>query len=185
MNKEIAAAIFKSRDESERAIRELRDINVPDEAISILSIEDGHSERHDGSGKTVRHHDNNDNKASGALKGLAVGGGVGAIAGLAALAIPGIGPFIAAGALAETLGVAGSAAVASGAVGAAAGGLTGSLVRYGFGQRDAEEYERRIREGGILVAVDTSNLPSHYAPVRAVLRAAGGQSAEKEEALRG
>jgi hypothetical protein len=181
MRKQIAAAVFETRSGAERAVEELRGAGVPDGAISVIGLHDGEATTEDGSGRTTEVHDHKDNKATGALKGLAVGGGVGAIAGLGALFIPGVGPFIAAGALAETIGAAGSAAVVSGAVGAAAGGLTGALVDYGLSREHAEHYERRIREGDVFVAVDTSGSERDYAAARAVLRAAGGQSAEADE----
>ena len=179
MNKQIAAAIFDSRERAERAIHELREAGVPDEAISVISLHEGESETRDGSGRVTETH--GDTKGSGTAKGLGIGAGVGAVAGLGALLIPGIGPFIAAGALAETLGVAGSAAVVSGAVGAAAGGLTGALVDYGLSREHAEHYEKRIRDGGVFVAVDTAGRESNYAPARGILRAAGGESAETDD----
>jgi uncharacterized membrane protein len=181
MRKTLAAAIFQSRLNAERAIHELRDAGVPDSAISVVSLHEGDVTTRDGGGKTTEVHDDHDNKATGALKGLGVGGGLGAIAGLGALFIPGVGPFIAAGALAQTLGVAGSAALVSGAVGATAGGLTGALVDYGISREHAEHYDEQVRGGGVFVAVDTSGSASDYAPIRAILRAAGGESAEAEE----
>lgn len=175
MRKNIASAIFKDRDQAEKAIRELRDSGVPENAISVIQLHDD-SKHDDNVNRTTA--DDGDDKASGTTKGLVTGGAVGAIAGLGALLIPGIGPFIAAGALAETLGVAGSAALVSGAVGATAGGLTGALVDYGIDREQAEFYEKKVREGGVFVAVDTSDNPSAYAPARGILRAAGGESAE-------
>lgn len=177
MEKRIAAAIFRDRQEAERAVHELRDSGVPDEKISVLQLHGDESDGHERRGELADH----DTKASGTAKGLAAGGAVGAIAGLGALLIPGVGPFIAAGALAEALGVAGSAAVTSGIVGAAAGGLTGALVDYGIDRDRAEFYERRIKEGGVLVAVDVSHNPSAYAPTRGILRASGGEMAEADE----
>lgn len=178
MRKNIAAAVFKDCDQAEKAIHELRDSGVPENAISVIQLHDD-SEHDDNVTRTSA--DDGDDKASGTTKGLVAGGTVGAIAGLGALLIPGIGPFIAAGALAETLGVAGSAALVSGAVGATAGGLTGALVDYGVDSEHAEFYEKKIREGGVFVAVDTSDNPSAYAPARGILRAAGGESAEARE----
>lgn len=178
MNRNIAAAVFDSREQAEKAVSELREAGVPDSAISIIQKHDG-EDSHESRGDIAKDaHDDGDNKATGTTKGIVTGGTVGAIAGLGALLIPGVGPFIAAGALAETLGVAGSAAVASAAVGATAGGLTGALVDYGFDREHAEHYEKRVREGGVFVAVDTSDNPSAYAPARGILRAAGGESAE-------
>lgn len=178
MQKQIAAAVFDSRDQAERAIDELREAGVPNEAISVVSFHDGETREEDGEGHVRSEH--SDDKASGALKGLGIGGAVGAVAGLGALLIPGVGPFIAAGALAETLGAAGSAAVVSGAVGAAAGGLTGALVDYGLSREHAEHYERRVRDGGVFVGVETRGSEGDYAAVRAVLRAAGGESADAD-----
>lgn len=174
MQNKIAAAVFNEREQAEKAVHELRDAQVPNDAISVIQLHGDKTETRDGSGEKI---DDGDDKGSGTAKGLATGGALGAIAGLGALLIPGVGPFIAAGALAETLGVAGSAALVSGAVGAAAGGLTGALIDYGMDREDAEYYERRVREGGVLVTVDTSNNPSAFAPTRGILRAAGGEMA--------
>lgn len=182
MQHKIAAAIFNEREDAEKAIHEMRDAGVPEDAISVIQLHGDTTETQDGSGRTTDI-DEGDDKGSGTAKGLATGGALGAIAGLGALLIPGIGPFIAAGALAETLGVAGSAALVSGAVGAAAGGLTGALIDYGMDREHAEYYERRVREGGVLVTVDTSSNPSAYGPTRGILRAAGGEMAEGDNEL--
>lgn len=179
MRKNITAAVFNDRDQAEKAIHELRDSGVPDSAISVIQLHDD-TDHDDDVNRTTA--DEGDDKASGTTKGLIAGGSLGAIAGLGALLIPGIGPFIAGGALVETLGVAGSAALTSGAVGATAGGLTGALVDYGIDSEHAAHYEKKIREGGVFVAVDTSENPSAYAPARGILRAAGGESAESREA---
>ena len=183
MRRNIAAAVFDNCDRAEKAIHELRDAGVPEEAISVVQLhkEDEHGKRDDSASSETHIVDTGNNKASGAAKGAATGAVVGAIAGIGALLIPGVGPFIAGGALAQAVGTAGSAAIASGAVGAAAGGLTGALVDYGFDKEHAEYYERRIREGGVLVAVDTADNPSAHAPTRGILRAAGGVSADSEE----
>jgi hypothetical protein len=75
-----------------------------------------------------------------------VGGVIGLLAGVGALVIPGVGPIIAAGALASTLTGAG--------VGAAAGGLIGALAGMGVPDEDAKHFERGFQEGGVLVTVD-------------------------------
>lgn len=180
MEKKIVAAVFRDTDRAESAIRELRDAGVPDDKISIVQLHEGKEEARDGHGD--RTDLDQDTKGSGTAKGLATGGALGAIAGFGALLIPGIGPFIAGGALVEALGVAGSAAVTSGIVGAAAGGLTGALVDYGVDREHAEYYEGRVRKGDVLVLVDTSHNESAYAPTRGILRAAGGESADREHA---
>ncbi|HYC32974.1 MAG TPA: YsnF/AvaK domain-containing protein [Gemmatimonadales bacterium] len=82
---------------------------------------------------------------TGALGGGVVGGVIGLLAGVGALAIPGVGPIIAGGALASTLAGAG--------VGAAAGGLLGALVGMGIPEEDAKHFEEGFKQGGILVTV--------------------------------
>ena len=182
MQQQIVAAIFDSSERAEHAVGELRSAGVADKAISVvaLSDQDGKLESHDGHGNATHQH--HDNKSTGVMKGVAAGGAVGAFAGLAALAIPGVGPFIAAGAIGEALGAVGSAVVTSAAVGATAGGLTGGLVDYGISREEAEHFEKRVREGAALVTVDTRGSERDYNAVRAVLRAAGGETAESRVA---
>jgi Protein of unknown function (DUF3341) len=83
--------------------------------------------------------------ATGAGTGAVVGGALGWLAGIGALAIPGIGPFIAAGPIV--------AALAGVGVGGAVGGLTGGLVGLGIPEYEAKRYEGRIMSGGILLSV--------------------------------
>jgi len=80
----------------------------------------------------------------GVASGGALGGLLGLLAGLGALAIPGAGPFIAAGPLLATL--------SGGAVGAAVGGVTGALVGLGIPEVEARLYEGKLKDGNILVA---------------------------------
>jgi hypothetical protein len=82
---------------------------------------------------------------AGALTGGAIGGTVGLLAGIGTLAIPGLGPFIAAGPI--------MAALSGAAAGAATGGVVGALVGLGFPEYEAKAYEERVKEGGYLVAV--------------------------------
>src|SRR6202041_729850 len=88
--------------------------------------------------------------AAGATTGAVIGGGLGWLAGIGALAIPGLGPFIAAGPI--------MAALAGVGVGGAVGGVTGALVGMGIPEFEAKRYEGRLQKGGILVSVhcDTS-----------------------------
>lgn len=90
---------------------------------------------------------------SGALAGAGVGAGIGLLVGLGMLAIPGIGPVLAAGPLATVLG---STALGAG-VGAASGGLIGPLVDAGVPRPDAEIYHEGVRRGGTLVIAHTSD----------------------------
>ena len=89
--------------------------------------------------------------AAGATAGGLVGGALGVLAGIGALAIPGIGPLIAAGPI-----VAGLAGLG---VGGAVGGLFGALVGMGIPEYEAKRYEGRVKKGGILLSVhsDDSN----------------------------
>ena len=87
---------------------------------------------------------------AGAATGGVLGGLTGLLVGLGALAIPGIGPVIAGGALATTL----ATTAAGGAIGAAAGGLTGALVGLGIPEEQARLYNDRVNRGDYLVMVD-------------------------------
>jgi hypothetical protein len=87
--------------------------------------------------------------AAGAGTGGLLGGGLGWLVGIGSLAIPGLGPFIAAGPI--------LAALSGAAVGAAVGGLTGALVGMGIPELEAKQYESKIREGNILVSVHTDD----------------------------
>jgi hypothetical protein len=87
--------------------------------------------------------------AAGAGTGGVLGGALGWLVGIGALAIPGLGPFIAAGPIMAALGGA--------AAGAALGGLTGALIGMGIPEYEAKRYEGKVREGHILVSVHTEN----------------------------
>ena len=87
--------------------------------------------------------------AAGAGAGGVVGGTLGLLAGIGTLAIPGVGPFIAAGPI--------MAALSGAAVGAAVGGITGTLVGMGIPEYEAKQYEGKIREGKILISVHTED----------------------------
>jgi len=87
--------------------------------------------------------------ATGAGTGGALGGALGWLVGIGALAIPGVGPFIAAGPIV--------AALAGAGVGAAVGGLTGALVGMGIPEYEAKRYEGKIKEGNVLISVHAEN----------------------------
>jgi len=141
MNSNIVSAVFDSHSEAERAVSELRAMGVRDSAISVIA-------RHEGT--TTETHADGEKVGSAVSKGAA-GAGVGALLGIAALAIPGVGPLAAAGAIAET--AVGGAALTGTALGAAAGGLSGLLTRHGVSDEDARYYEDRINHGGVFVSV--------------------------------
>ena len=86
---------------------------------------------------------------AGATTGGAIGGTLGLLAGIGSLAIPGVGPFIAAGPIMGALAGIGA--------GAAAGGIIGALVGMGIPEYEAKRYEGRVKNGGILVSVHCDN----------------------------
>jgi len=83
--------------------------------------------------------------AAGATTGVVIGGVLGWLVGIGALAIPGVGPFIAAGPI--------MAALAGVGVGGAVGGIAGALIGMGIPEYEAKRYEGRIKDGGILLSV--------------------------------
>jgi hypothetical protein len=87
--------------------------------------------------------------AAGAGTGGILGGALGWLVGIGALAIPGLGPFIAAGPI--------MAALSGAAAGAALGGITGALIGLGIPEYEAKRYEGKIKEGNILISVHTEN----------------------------
>ena len=87
--------------------------------------------------------------ATGASTGAVVGGTLGWLTGIGALAIPGLGPFIAAGPI--------MAALAGAGVGGAVGGVTGALIGMGIPEYEAKRYEGRVAKGGILLSVHSDS----------------------------
>src|SRR5580698_5418023 len=87
--------------------------------------------------------------AAGAGTGAVLGGALGWMVGIGSLAIPGLGPFIAAGPI--------MAALAGAGAGAAAGGLAGALIGMGIPELEAKQYEGKIKNGNILISVHTED----------------------------
>src|SRR5271156_4779089 len=87
--------------------------------------------------------------ATGASSGAVLGGALGLLAGIGALAIPGVGPLIAAGPI--------MAALAGLGVGGVVGGLTGALIGMGIPEYEAKRYEGRLQDGGILLSVHSDD----------------------------
>ena len=104
--------------------------------------------------------------AAGAGTGGLLGGALGWLVGIGALAIPGLGPFIAAGPI--------LAALSGAAAGAALGGLTGALIGMGIPEYEAKRYEGKIKEGNILVSVHTDDRDER-ARARRILEEAGAE----------
>ena len=171
----IVSAVFDSHSEAERAVRELREAGVSDSALSVVGRHEGKTQVSDGGGNTTDHKDG----TGGLVKGLIGGGAVGALLGIAALAIPGVGPLAAAGAIAASAVPEGAAIGA--AVGATAGGLSGFLKNHGVSSEDASYYEGRINDGGIFVSVDTRETPITGEAASEILYRAGGHSASRSK----
>jgi hypothetical protein len=171
LNQNIVSAVFDSRIEAEQAVGALRAAGVDDGSISIIAQHGGQNTTTDGSGQ------DSDGDNDGLVKGLVGGAGLGALAGIAALAIPGVGPFVAAGAIAQS--AMGGAALTGAALGAAAGGLTGALTDHGVGTDDAHYYEERINNGGVFVSVDTANGRISGDTALDIVNRAGGHGSER------
>jgi uncharacterized protein (TIGR02271 family) len=170
MNDRIVSAVFDNRSEAEAAARDLRQAGVPDSALSVIA-------RHDQSGGDFGDANTEEvkDKGSGALKGALAGGGVGALLGIAALAIPGVGPLAAAGAIAGSA-IPEAAGIGAG-VGALTGGLSGLLAKHGVSEEDAGYYEDRINQGGTFLSVDTGAAGIGAEQIRDILHRNGGHNA--------
>ena len=139
--------IYTTRQAVEEGIECLRQANFRNEDISILFPENvGNKDfAHVKASKAP------EGASTGAATGGVIGGVLGWLAGIGAIAIPGVGPFIAAGPI--------MAALAGLGVGTAVGGIAGGLVGFGIPEYEAKRYEGRIKKGGYLVSVhcDDSN----------------------------
>ena len=169
MQGQIVSAVFDNYQEAERAISELRSAGVENKSISVIGRHEGETRETTGSGEHV----DNDEPESLIAK-VAAGSGIGALLGVAALAIPGVGPLVAAGAIAEA--AVGGAAITGTVVGAAAGGLSDLLTKHGVSDEDARYYGERINEGGIFVSVDTSTAGISRERAEDILDRAGGRT---------
>ena len=143
--KKSVIGIVETQIQAERIVDQLQQRGVASGDISVLFP--------DKRGSKDFAHEHNTKAPEGAVAGIGaggvVGGTLGLLAGIGALAIPGVGPLIAAGPLMATLSGA--------AAGATVGGITGGLIGLGLPEFEAKAYEGKIRGGNILVAVHTEN----------------------------
>ncbi|NHC35391.1 general stress protein [Scytonema millei] len=146
-----AVGAFTSRHDAETALNQLRESGFPMDNVNVVSK---NADRIDNiAGADVKKNVGNkadEGAAAGALTGGAIGGIGGLLVGLGALAIPGIGPVMLAGATATTI----ATALSGGAIGAAAGGLAGALVGLGIPEERAKVYNDRLSQGDYLIFVD-------------------------------
>ena len=146
-NKKTAVfGLYPSVERAERAVDQLVDAGFSNADVSVLMA--------DTQGSKDFAHEKQTKAPEGTTTGVAAGGTIGGtlglLAGIGALAIPGVGPFIAAGPI--------MGALAGLGVGGAVGGLVGALVGMGIPEYEAKRYEGRITSGGVLLSVhcDTS-----------------------------
>jgi hypothetical protein len=145
MSRKSVLCIVNSRTQAAAIVDDLKAAGFSNNDISALFPDQGTS-------RDFAHEQNTkapEGAAVGAGTGGLLGGALGWLAGIGTLAIPGVGPFIAAGPIMAALGGA--------AVGAAAGGLTGALVGFGIPEYEAKRYEGKLRSGNILLSVHTDD----------------------------
>jgi hypothetical protein len=149
--------LFDHYSDATSAVEQLKAAGISDSDISIVS------NNSDG-----RYKDNDNDAAEGAGTGAgigaAVGGAGGLLTGLGIMAIPGVGPVVAAGWLAATA----AGALAGAVVGGAAGGIIGALTDSGVDERDAHVYAEGVRRGGTLVTAKVDE--SRAAEAEAILQ---------------
>lgn len=137
--------IYSNRSSAESGVDALKAAGFSNTDISVLLPEN--------TGTKDFAHEKNTKAPEGASKGAGtgalLGGGLGWLVGIGALAIPGLGPFIAAGPI--------MAALAGAGVGGAVGGLTGALIGMGIPEYEAKRYEGRVKDGGILLSVHSDS----------------------------
>ncbi|PND20694.1 hypothetical protein CN934_16805 [Ensifer sp. MMN_5] len=142
--------LFDDYADAREAVSDLETAGVPSDNISIVANNTGDRYSSDGSNAA-------EGAGAGAGLGAAGGGVVGLLTGLGLMAIPGVGPVVAAGWLASTAAGAAAGAIAGGA----AGGLIGALTESGVDEEDAHVYAEGVRRGGTLV---TARVEDSVAP---------------------
>jgi len=135
--------IYPSSAAAEQAAATLVSAGFRNDDISVL-VPDQNSTRELGTEKASKAPEG---AATGAATGGALGGTLGLLAGIGALAIPGLGPFIAAGPIVGALAGLGA--------GGAVGGFAGALIGMGIPEYEAKRYEGRVKDGGVLLSVHT------------------------------
>jgi hypothetical protein len=146
-----AVGVFTTHEDAEHALKELRDSGFPMAKVSVIAKDtDRAASMGGGEVRDAQGNEADDGAKTGAITGGALGGLTGLLVGLGALAIPGIGPVMLAGATATALASAASGA----AIGAVAGGLIGALIGLGIPEERAKVYSDRVSRGEYLVMVD-------------------------------
>jgi len=162
MSKKSVFCIATSRVQADRIVDQLKASGFSTNDISALFPDRGSTRdfAHEKSTKAP------EGAITGVSTGGILGGTLGWLAGIGALAIPGLGFFLAAGPLA--------AALSGAAMGAAVGGVAGALVGMGIPEYEAKRYEGKIKDGNILISVHTE-LPDEVVAARKIFAAIGAQ----------
>ena len=172
------SGLFDDYDDALTAVNRLQALGIDRANISIVAnnTDDWYGRRTD---TTDDDNETGEDAAKGAGVGAAVGGAGGLLAGLGLLAIPGIGPVVAAGWLAATAAGAVAGAVAGGAV----GGLVGAMTSEGVPENEANVYAEGVRRGGTLVSARVDD--DRATEARAILNGNGAVDViEREQAYR-
>ncbi len=157
-----AFGIFPSHNAAEIAVDRLHAAGFSKDDVSVL-MADKQSSKDFAAEKNTKAPEGT---TAGVLGGGTLGGTLGLLAGLGALAIPGVGPLIAAGPI--------MGALAGLGIGGAVGGLVGALVGMGIPEYEAKRYEGRVNDGGILVSVHCES-SEEIGRAKDVLKSAGGE----------
>lgn len=173
MTGSIVSAVFDSQSEAQQAVQELRQAGASDTSLSLVAQDGDRTTTTSGDGST-------DDGHGSILRGILGGGALGAGLGVAALAIPGVGPLVGLGAIAASA-VPGAMGIGA-AVGAAAGSLNEALQKHGVSEEDATYYNDRISNGGVFVSVDTNQSGLDAGTAQDILRRAGGHNASEPRA---
>ena len=141
MSQKSVFCIATTRGHADRIVDQLKAASFSNNDISVLFPDRG----------TTRDfaHEKNTKAPEGAVTGGVIGGALGWIAGIGALAIPGVGPVIAAGPV--------MVALSGAAVGAAVGGIAGGLVGMGIPELEAKRFEGKVKAGNLLISVHTES----------------------------
>ncbi|NLM40905.1 MAG: hypothetical protein GX199_01180 [Firmicutes bacterium] len=154
--------VFSDISTAEKAVKALRNKGFKDNEISIVAKED--KARRGGTDMEAGDEFATDSIAEGTTWGGALGGVAGLLAGVGALAIPGIGPIVAAGPLAGALS------------GAVTGGVAGGLIDLGIPEDKGRQYEENLKQGGVLAVIETSDDKANDAS--SILRQHGAKDVE-------
>jgi Heat induced stress protein YflT domain len=150
MARKVVAGLFETPEAASRTINDLRSMGIDPQRVSVIARDKEQArDVADKTGAEVA-----TGAATGAGLGALLGGAAGWLVGIGALAIPGIGPVVAAGPIAAALGTAGATAAAGAGVGVVAGGLLGALTGWGFSEAEARAYQEGVERGDLLLAVE-------------------------------